>query len=518
MISIGYINDTLSPDVDMMFESYNRDMFNIDTTIDSVCYEMSLVQEKVNIESEITGSVNPTLMLEYEEKKKSFFQRIGEAVIAIYNKIKDVIKMAIEKIKSIVFSKKTDLQKVDALIKKHPELENEVICAFNSGALNPKDIKSLKELDDTFEEIMRMSKEKDVDPNSLKGKWNKAKKKFQDDEKTWTVVKVAAATTAVISAVVAVATLTKKCREARDWNDEYERKTNSEHAEILNRLKNDATAVDSQGNRISDSTGRYETLLAIWREKHGCYAAVRQQNLSAIERLQNGIARFLDRHSSADSTERFHKNINAQYQRDSDSKKADYDSEIKKARDIETARQQAQAPFKDAEYARRRADQAADTAAERIYQAGVRQAEYDQRRKDQRADYDRKKRDDARRAYHDYEQRRKDHAADTDAERIYQAGVRQAEHDQRRKEQLADYDRKKRDDARRAYHDYEQRRKDQRADYDRKKRDDARRAYHDYEQRKKDRDDRETPDSIAKRMINNYEAKKTFDDYKKNNP
>ena len=503
MISIGYVNDTLSPDVDMMFESYNRDMFNIDTTIDAVCYEMSFVQEKVNIESEITGSVNPTLMLEYEEKKKSFFQRIGEAVIAIYNKIKDVIKMAIEKIKSIVFSKKTDLQKVDALIKKHPELENEVICAFNSGALNPKDIKSLKELDDTFEEIMRMSKEKDVDPNSLKGKWNKAKKKFQDDEKTWTIVKVAAATTAVITAVVAVATLTKKCREARDWNDEYERKTNSEHAEILNRLKNDANAVDSQGNRISDSTGRYETLLAIWREKHGCYAAVRQQNLSAIERLQNGIARFLDKHSSANSTERFHKNINAQYQRDSDSKKAEYDSEINKARDIETARQQAQEPFKNAEYARRRADQAADTNAERIYQAGVRQAEHDQRRKEH---------------FEDYEQQRKDRAADTNAERIYQAGVRQAEHEQRRKDQRADYDRKKRDDARRAYHDYEQRRKDQRDDYDRKKRDDARRAYHDYEQRIKDRDNRETPDSISKRMINNYEAKKKFDDYKKNNP
>ena len=164
MISIGYVNNTLTPMTDMLFREYSDEINDIYDNTNNICYEMSLLEERVNIEQEITGSVDDTLVLEYEEKKKNFFQKIGEAIITIFEKIRTAIQSAIDKIKEIAFGSKSDLQKLDTLIKKHPELKNEAICAFNSGALDMKDIKSLKELDAAFEEIIRMSKEKDIDP------------------------------------------------------------------------------------------------------------------------------------------------------------------------------------------------------------------------------------------------------------------------------------------------------------------------------------------------------------------
>ena len=66
MISIGYVNNTLTPMTDMLFREYSDEINGIYDNTDSICYEMSLLEERVNIEQEITGSVDETLMLEYE--------------------------------------------------------------------------------------------------------------------------------------------------------------------------------------------------------------------------------------------------------------------------------------------------------------------------------------------------------------------------------------------------------------------------------------------------------------------
>lgn len=299
MISIGYVNNTLTPMTDMLFREYAAEMDVINSDIDFICYDMTMFEERVNIEQEITGSVNDTLMLEYEEKKKNFFQKIGEAIITIFEKVRAAIQSAIDKVKEIAFGSKSDLQKLDTLIKKHPELKDEVVCAFNSGALDMKDIKSLKELDDAFEEIMRMSKEKDIDPSTLKGKWEKAKKKFQEDEKSWNISKIANVTKTVLTAGTAVLTLGGVLKKNKDYLEKSHRENKALEAELEAQLRKEGAITATDPSTGKGGTGKWTALLQITRERNGYHDAARMKNLSLLERMQNGVAKILDKFTSS---------------------------------------------------------------------------------------------------------------------------------------------------------------------------------------------------------------------------
>ena len=465
MISIGYVNNTLTPMTDAFFKEYTAEINDLYDDINFTCCEMALVEERVDIEQEITGSVNDTLMLEYEEKKKNFFQKIGEAIITIFEKVRAAIQSAIDKVKEIAFGSKSDLQKLDTLIKKHPELKDEVVCAFNSGALDMKDIKSLKELDAAFEEVMRMSKEKDIDPNTLKGKWEKAKKKFQEDEKTWNVSKIANVTKTVLTAGTVALTFGGVLKKNKDMLQESNAKNKALEAELEAQLRKEGAITDADPSTGKGGTGKWTALLQITRERNGYHDAARMKNLSLLERMQNGVAKVLDKFTSKRQTEKLFNDYDTERRINDAKKTQDHNDQVSLAADIETAKQNAQKPFKDADYKQHRKDQ---------------QDDYKQHRKDQQDDYTQRREDQQA----DYTQHRKD---------------QQADYTQHRKDQRADYDRKKRDDARRAYHDYTQRREDQQADYKQHRKD----QQDDYTQRRKDQiDDRNAERRYRQRIDN----------------
>lgn len=382
MISIGYVNNTLTPMTDMLFREYSDEINDIYDNTNNICYEMSLLEERVNIEQEITGSVDETLMLEYEEKKKNFFQKIGEAIITIFEKVRAAIQSAIDKVKEIAFGSKSDLQKLDTLIKKHPELKDEVVCAFNSGALDMKDIKSLKELDTAFEEVMRMSKEKDIDPNTLKGKWEKAKKKFQEDEKTWNVSKIANVTKTVLTAGTVVLTFGGVLKKNKDYLEKSHRENKALEAELEAQLRKEGAITATDPSTGKGGTGKWTALLQITRERNGYHDAARMKNLSLLERMQNGVAKVLDKFTSKRQTEKLFNDYDTE-RRINDAKKTQgHNDQVSLAADIETAKQNAQKPFKDADYTQRRKDQIADRNAERRYRQRIDERKREQDKKD----------------------------------------------------------------------------------------------------------------------------------------
>ena len=419
MISIGYVNNTLTPMTDMLFREYAAEMDVINSDIDFICYDMTMFEERVNIEQEITGSVNDTLMLEYEDKKKNFFQKIGEAIITIFEKVRTAIQSAIDKVKEIAFGSKSDLQKLDTLIKKHPELKNEIVAAFNSGALDMKDIKSLKELDAAFEEIIRMSKEKDIDPNTLKGKWEKAKKKFQEDEKSWNVSKIANVTKTVFTAGTLVLTFGGVLKKNKDYLEKSNRENKELEAELEKRLRDEGAIKAADPSTGKGGTGKWTALLQITRERNGYHDAARMRNLSLLERMQNGVAKILDKFTSSKQKDKLFNDYETERRINADKKTKEHDAQVSLAADTETARQNAQKPFKDADYAQRRKDQ---------------QDDYAQHRKDQQDDYAQHRKD----QQDDYAQHRKDQQDDRNAERRYRQRV-----DDRKREQ----DKKDREDS-----------------------------------------------------------------------
>lgn len=300
MINEEYVNDSVCTEMDFI-KDYNAFMESCDIEIDNMFADFNMLHEKVMLESEIMGTVPEDMMMVYEDGKKNIFTVIGETVIKIYNKIVELIDTAIDKIKSISFKKKTDIQKIQVYMKKNPSLANEAFDAFKSGALEVGDAKNLKEIDDAFDEILKLAKQQDVKPGTLKDKWEKAKKKFENADKS-AIAKTVGVAGSVITLALAVKTFNSKCADATDNYNSHKAKVRKEKAEIYDRLK-DAKV-------IKDDTGKWRTLLQIWREKNGLYNALNGKNLSLIDKMANGFTTILDRlDKNNNAGKRLHENL-----------------------------------------------------------------------------------------------------------------------------------------------------------------------------------------------------------------
>lgn len=299
MITMKYINGEYTLETDLVcapFEAYFESCLD---DFHTKYANFALISDKYLLEKSIMESVSNDSEIMYESEKKSFLETIGETLINLYNRFMEFIDNIIDNIKTYVFNKKTDLQKLDILLKKHPELKDEAVMAFKDGTFTLDDVKSLKELDVTFEEILKIAKKSNIDPDSLKGKWEKVKLKFEKNrEKIETTAKF---TTCVISAAVALKTYTSRCSDAKLRS--LESKTR------MREYKQEAYRILSDESVIDNNTGLGTTLLSIYRELMGKHAAARKENLQFIDILGNSIASFVDRLASDNMTSQLHRDL-----------------------------------------------------------------------------------------------------------------------------------------------------------------------------------------------------------------
>lgn len=127
-------------------------------------------------------------MMESSDTYDSFFtegvveviEKIGENVQKVIKKVIDLIEMCVDKFREFIWSHKSDSQKIEAIVKKHPNLADEIKLAFTKGELEVKDIKSLQEvLDGTYDIVGKLKKGK-IEPSkaeemfdNLISKWSK---------------------------------------------------------------------------------------------------------------------------------------------------------------------------------------------------------------------------------------------------------------------------------------------------------------------------------------------------------
>ena len=290
MINIDFVNDSIDLEHERLFHSFNKFMESCKKEIDNMYADFSIIEEKAELESYILGSPSEKLSVLYEDGKANIFTKIGEMVVTICQKFVELVESIIDKIKSLSFKNKKAIQKLDILLKNHPELKDEEITdirdAFYNGALNLNDVKSLKELDDTFNEILKMMKEKEVDPDSLKGKWLKAKKKFvEDSEKLEKGVKTVGG---IITAVLALKTFLPNCMRAENNLREEKQKSNAAKAKIMSELEKEG--------KIDENTGKWTLMLQIWREWHGMHSKVVKLQDTATKSLADKVLAFIDKH------------------------------------------------------------------------------------------------------------------------------------------------------------------------------------------------------------------------------
>ena len=292
MISLNYVkNGVTRENIFTPFLAYTEsctDIFSVD-----VPEVQNPNRERILLEYEISGVKTPEYEAFMESENKGFFEKIGDKIIELFKKFVDMIDNAIEKIKGYSFKSKDYTQKMEVLIKKHPELKDEIIMACNKGALDLNDMKSIKEMDEAFDEVMKMAKNSSVDANSLKGKMDAAIKKFKsEDNKKWTVVKVAGATSGVITAYLACRTLREKITEA----DKNLRDTKSSIMRQQNEILNYIQEKEKQGTLTAEEKAKMQAILSGNTSRLAEITRSKANMDSFIGKLYGNVSDFLEKH------------------------------------------------------------------------------------------------------------------------------------------------------------------------------------------------------------------------------
>ena len=294
MISISFVNgereSLLASDPFLTLENA---MLNASDEIDSMVSSYMKTREDYLFESSFLGFEDEEKSLYLESSKENIFKKIGDAIIEIFKKFEEMVKGVIDKLKNMGFKSKTDTEKLEKLLKTHPELKDEVVCAYKQGDLNVADAKTLKELDSAFDEIVKMSKQKDVKPDTLRGKVEAFKKKFNDIDNT-KVVKAAKATSVVIGAAVAVVTFKKYVLDARKAANDYSKSCSERNDAIIKAIKElEIHGKEVGEDYLSDSLSKAQILknIDLWQKDKSSKLIAAEYG--RVDKLDKGITSFI---------------------------------------------------------------------------------------------------------------------------------------------------------------------------------------------------------------------------------
>ena len=290
MISAAYINNgCVDSFFEKAFEHYDKEVFSLMNDANNSYVELRINTDLIMLESEIMGELENSQTTILEAEGQSFVKKIGQTIISLFESFVKFVDSIVQKLKDFNFRLKSNEKKMNSLVKNHPELTKEKIQLLaDEGGLDFSDFKSLAELDKEFFKIVEMSKKADVKPDSLKGKWEAAKKKLNmQDSTVKTVATVASAATAVISLAVAIKKF--KGDVAKSQYNVIDSKDDIRRAK--------ATAYDAitKDNPDSGNWGKANVLLGIYRELQGKHQKAIQNDASVLNKMSNAIASAIDK-------------------------------------------------------------------------------------------------------------------------------------------------------------------------------------------------------------------------------
>lgn len=313
MISTSLLNNR---NTDYMYGNDFYEYFNYLESclndVDSSYIEYQIAQNLVMTESTVMGEVDHEKMVYFEASQKSVIEKIGSAIIEMGKKFAEMINKCIEKLKDLTFKFKNNEKKMNILMKEHPELAKEkiqILC--DNGGLDFSDMKTISEMNKTFNEIVKMSKEKDIDGNTLKGKWKKAMNKLysSNDSTLDKVSKTIGVAAAAVTLGITLKTAVSKIAKSKSELDKVKSEDRKITEDIYRRL--------SDQGIINDNTGKATALLYINRERQGKIANICKKNMSIIDKAEEKIAAILDKASNTkvvskiagDQKTNFHNNM-----------------------------------------------------------------------------------------------------------------------------------------------------------------------------------------------------------------
>jgi len=300
MISISYING--DQDIFPLFDP----VIKLENELDSIVNDINSVYVEYT-EAKMIDDMNEMFNESEEEKKsdtahKNFVDALGAGIIKMFDKVISFVQSILDKIKEATFSSKSDLDKVDALIKEHPNMADSIKEAFIRGDLKLSDAKSLNDLNKQYSELIADAKKASVDPNSLEAKWEKAKEAFEK----------AKAPAATILGITAGALTLHNF--APQWLEQTKKlndiKKNINEQKAIGAYK--AMTNDNSSNKINDKD-RYNTImLKASREYCGIMTSEASSVNKFIYKIQNIVASVKDvAHGNDSANSKFRDEIKA---------------------------------------------------------------------------------------------------------------------------------------------------------------------------------------------------------------
>lgn len=297
MISVAFINDGYEPLITSdPFLPLNKMMVEMTEEIDMMISSYLKIHDQYTTESEIMGELDEDKSVYLEAEKTNIFDKIGNAVISIAKKIQNIIKKIIDAFKNIGFKNKSNEEKIQALLDKkkkedpenYKDIKNEVIAKFNSGELNPVDMKTLKEMNDVYDEIVKLSKQKDVKPDSIRAKFDAMKKKFDNIDKPVKTI------SSIITVAIAMVTFKSKVLDARKNTIEYEKKLSEKNEATIKAIKE--LQQYENGEYASDSLSKAQILKNANFWINNQYEKLISKEQGTIDKLDKGITAWIAKH------------------------------------------------------------------------------------------------------------------------------------------------------------------------------------------------------------------------------
>ena len=214
-------------------------------------------------------------------------KKIGDKIIEIVKRCKKFIKDKLSDLKNLKWRMSSDEKKIDTAIAKNPALADDIKIAIADGNIKISDIKDIKTFYDEVENIMNDMKKDQINPKSLKGRFEKAKKKLANAEKP-----IKAVLTLSASALGLYLTY-RQIKKLKSESDNHIEDVAKNSDSILDKITTERNALENIMER--DPSNKTASKMALLAEMTTETERISGKNISLVTQFKTNVIKKMDK-------------------------------------------------------------------------------------------------------------------------------------------------------------------------------------------------------------------------------
>lgn len=214
-------------------------------------------------------------------------KKLGDKIIEIIKRCKEFIKKKFSELKNLKWRMSSDEKKIETAISKNPQLADNIKIAIAEGNIKISDIKDIKTFYDEVENIMKEMKKDQINPKSLRGRFERAKKKLAASEKPIKSVLGIAASAAGL--YLTYNQIKKFKRDSVNYVEDVGK--NSEA--ILDKIGKERDALTNVMN--NDPDNKHASAISLQAQMAAEVERISGKNMSTVTKAKAGLIKRLDK-------------------------------------------------------------------------------------------------------------------------------------------------------------------------------------------------------------------------------